>query len=93
VLQHFARRDPYAFPGQARLAAILSVTERTVRSYLRELVAAGLIRIEQRGLHQTNRYWLIGAPDDPPLVRDPPGDGIGAADHGQHAPDDRGSPR
>jgi hypothetical protein len=74
VLQHFARRDPYAFPGQARLAAILGVTERTVRAYLRELVAAGLIRIEQRGLHQTNRYWLIGASDAPPLARaDAPG--------------------
>src|SRR3982751_6788110 len=51
-------RDPsdLAYPGQARLAAEVGVSEPTLRRALRLLEAAGLIEPTRRGQGHTNAY-------------------------------------
>ena len=56
-----AKRSSFVFPGQARLAAELGLNTRSVRTYLNELEAAGLIVVTQRGLTRTNIYDLQDA--------------------------------
>lgn len=58
LLKMFAWQDGNAFPGQDRLAALQRVKPRMIRYYLTELLEKGLITKEQRGLTQTNRYWI-----------------------------------
>jgi hypothetical protein len=58
VLLHHARQAGSCFPGQERLSVERGVTERSVRSHLKELVERGLITIERRGQARTNLYWL-----------------------------------
>lgn len=43
-----------AYPSQATLAKHLCVTDRTVRTYLRELEAADLVLVKRTGRGQTN---------------------------------------
>lgn len=57
-LLHYARQDDAAFPGQDRLGFVLGFSERHVRTGLKQLEAEGLIVIEQRGLGDTNVYWI-----------------------------------
>jgi DNA-binding transcriptional regulator PaaX len=52
-----ANRKSFVFPGQERLAAELGLNTRSVRTYLSELEASGLIVITRRGL-TTNLYDL-----------------------------------
>lgn len=59
LLAYYARQDGACFPGQGRLAEKLGVTTRSVHTYIGELVAAMLIRVEQRGHRQTNRYVFL----------------------------------
>lgn len=47
-----------AWPGQKRLARILHTSVRTIRRYLDELKRVALIRVEQRGLTQSNIYHI-----------------------------------
>lgn len=47
-----------AWPGQKRLAKMLSVSDRTIRNYLRELEAVGIIQTVQHGLTKTNTYYI-----------------------------------
>ncbi len=54
----YAWNDDYCFPGQERLAKDIGVVERSVRTYLNELKACGLLEVEQRGLGKTNLYTL-----------------------------------
>lgn len=58
VLLIYARQSRHAFPGQDRLARHLGVTDRCVRNWLKELETEKLLTIDQRGLTQTNRYWI-----------------------------------
>ena len=46
------------FPGQLKLAEDMGAGERSVRTYLKELEAAGILEIKQRGLGKTNLYRL-----------------------------------
>jgi hypothetical protein len=53
---HWTNDDVY--PGQAALAKDMGAGERSIRAYLKELQAAGLLEIKQRGLGKTNLYSL-----------------------------------
>jgi hypothetical protein len=58
LLKMHAWQADNAFPGQARLGEIMGIKERMVRLYLAELYQYGHITKEQRGLTQTNRYYI-----------------------------------
>lgn len=58
MLLKYAWYDDGCFPGQAKLANDMGAGERSIRTYLKELEAAGLLEITQRGLGKTNLYKL-----------------------------------
>ena len=58
MLLSYAWQNDYCFPGQARLAGDIGVTDRSVRTYLKELETKGLLRIKQQGLNKPNMYYL-----------------------------------
>jgi hypothetical protein len=58
MLLKYARQDDACFPGQVTLARDMGAGERSVRDYLKELEAADLLTIKQRGLGKTNLYVL-----------------------------------
>lgn len=58
LLLSYAWERGRTWPGQEALAAHMGATTRTVRNALADLKAAGLITVEQRGLRQTNVYWV-----------------------------------
>ena len=57
ILQSYAAVSGRAFPFQATLAAKLDVSPRTVRRYLHELAAAGLVVVKKRQ-HSSAEYRL-----------------------------------
>lgn len=57
LLQSYAAVSGRAFPYQATLAAKLDVSPRTVRRYLHELAAAGLVVVKKRQ-HSSAEYRL-----------------------------------
>lgn len=69
LLMKHAGKDGRCFPGEAKLAKEMGIVcggkypeenaTRSVRRYLTELVAHGLIETKQPGLHQTNRYFFL----------------------------------
>jgi len=58
MLLKYAWGDDACFPGQVKLADDMGATDRSVRTYLKELETAGLLEITQRGLGKTNLYRL-----------------------------------
>src|ERR1700730_12402483 len=58
MLLKYAWGDDACFPGQVKLAEDMGATDRSVRTYLEELEAAGILEINQRGLGKTNLYRL-----------------------------------
>lgn len=58
MLLKYAWDNDSCFPGQAKLAADMGAAERSIRTYLKELEAAELLEIVQRGLGKTNLYRL-----------------------------------
>ncbi|MBY0558557.1 helix-turn-helix domain-containing protein [Hyphomicrobium sp.] len=58
MLLKYAWSDDACFPGQQKLAIDMGAGERSIRTYLKELEAAGFLEVEQRGLGQTNLYKL-----------------------------------
>jgi DNA-binding FadR family transcriptional regulator len=58
MLLKYAWQNDYCFPGQARLANDMGVTDRSVRTYLQELSAKRFVVIKQRGLGKHNLYEL-----------------------------------
>lgn len=58
MLLKYAWDNDACFPGQIRLAEDMGAAERSVRTYLKELEAAELLEIKQRGLGKTNLYRL-----------------------------------
>lgn len=58
MLLKYAWQNEYCFPGQARLATDMGVTDRSVRTYLQELEANGVIAIKRRGMNKPNLYVL-----------------------------------
>jgi hypothetical protein len=67
MLLKYAWGDDACFPGQLKLAGDMGAGERSVRTYLKELEAAGILEITQRGLGKTNLYKLYLT------IRKPPG--------------------
>lgn len=63
ILLSFAWQENECFPGQQRLAEKAGCTDRTVRKYLDELKEYGLISWVQRGLNQTNVYYIHNLED------------------------------
>lgn len=59
MLLKYAWADNACFPGQLKLGEDMGSGERSVRTYLKELEAAGLLEITQRGLGKTNVYRLF----------------------------------
>lgn len=61
----YDRRDSTgkSWPSVKRIAKDLSISEKTVRRAVQDLVKAGLIRKEyayrQNGSHTSNRYYLL----------------------------------
>src|SRR4051812_17790759 len=58
MLLKYAWYDDACFPGQIKLADDMGATDRSIRTYLKELKAAALLEIKQRGLGKTNLYRL-----------------------------------
>jgi biotin operon repressor len=58
MLLSYAWQNDLCFPGQARLANDMGLTERSVRTHLKSLEAQGLLTIQQRGQGRTNIYEL-----------------------------------
>jgi Helix-turn-helix domain len=58
MLLKYAWGDDACFPGQVKLADDMGATDRSVRTYLKELEAAGALEVIQRGLGKTNVYRL-----------------------------------
>ncbi|OPY61657.1 MAG: hypothetical protein A4E56_01892 [Pelotomaculum sp. PtaU1.Bin065] len=63
ILLSFAWQENECFPGQQRLAEAAGCTDRTIRKYLDELREFGLISWVQRGLNQTNIYYIHNLED------------------------------
>jgi hypothetical protein len=71
MLLKYAWYDQGCFPGQATLASDMGAGERSVRTYLKDLEAAGFLEITQRGLGKTNLYRLhvtVKKSGPPPLT-------------------------
>lgn len=58
MLLKYAWQHDYCFPGQARLAKDMGVTDRSVRTYLQELEANDVVSIKRRGFGRPNLYTL-----------------------------------
>lgn len=58
MLIKYAWQNDYCFPGQARLATDMGVTDRSVRTYLQELELYQFISIKRQGLGKVNLYEI-----------------------------------
>ena len=58
MLLSYAWQNDFCFPGQERLASDIGVTDRSVRTYLKELETKGLLSIKQQGQGRPNLYYL-----------------------------------
>ena len=58
MLLKYAWQNDRCFPGQARLAQDIGVSERYVRNCLRELETRKLVSIKRRGQGKSNVYTL-----------------------------------
>jgi biotin operon repressor len=58
MLLSYAWQNDFCFPGQERLAEDLGLTDRSIRTHLKELETQGLLIIKRRGQGKTNLYEL-----------------------------------
>ena len=58
MLLKYAREKDYCFPGQQTLAEDIGTSERSVRTYQKELEDVGFLEVVQRGLGKTSIYKL-----------------------------------
>ena len=58
MLLKYAREKDYCFPGQQTLAEDIGSSERSVRTYQKELEDVGFLEVVQRGLGKTSIYKL-----------------------------------
>jgi biotin operon repressor len=63
MLLSYAWQDNFCFPAQERLAQDLGVSERSVRTFLKELRENKLIDWKQQGLNRPNIYTLLKLPE------------------------------
>lgn len=59
MLLSYAWHADSCFPRQIRLAEDLGTSDRSVRNFLNELKARGLITWKQRGLSKPNVYYIL----------------------------------
>ncbi len=59
TLLSYAWHNDYCYPGQEKLSVDMGVSDRSVRTYLKELEKGGLLAIKQKGLGKTNEYRLF----------------------------------
>jgi hypothetical protein len=58
MLLSCAWHNDFCFPGQETLAKDMGVTDRSVRTYLKELETKGFLTIKQQGQGKPNIYHL-----------------------------------
>lgn len=58
-LCRYANEDGECYPGQEKLAENIGANKRTVRRHLETLEQHNIIQVVQKGLRQTNRYYLL----------------------------------
>lgn len=58
MLLKYAREKDYCYPGQQTLARDIGSSERSVRTYQKELEDVGFLEVVQRGLGKTSIYKL-----------------------------------
>ena len=58
MLLKYAREKDYCFPGQQTLAEDMGSSERSVRTYQKELEDTGFLEVTQRELGKTSIYKL-----------------------------------
>jgi hypothetical protein len=58
MLLSYAWHNDYCFPGQETLAKDMGVTDRSVRTYLKELETKKFLTIKQQGQGRPNLYHL-----------------------------------
>ena len=58
MLLKYAREKDYCFPGQQTLAEDIGSSERSVRTYQKELEDVGFLEVVRRGLGKTSIYKL-----------------------------------
>ena len=58
MLLRYAWQNDYCFPGQQTLAEDMGSSERSVRTYQKELEDAGFLEVTHRGLGKTSLYKL-----------------------------------
>ncbi len=71
LLLDYAWREGSCFPGQLKLAEDLDTSDRTIRRALEELKGFQLIDWKQRGLSQTNVYFILSVTQNLRLVLQP----------------------
>src|SRR5437867_8930186 len=59
VLLSYAWQEDSCFPGQTRMAEDLGTTDRSVRTFLKELKERGYITWKQQGLNKPNIYYVL----------------------------------
>lgn len=59
ILGRFAQSTGEAWPKQELLAKTVGVSKRSVQNHIDELINAGLIEAEQRGLQKSNVYRFV----------------------------------
>jgi hypothetical protein len=62
MLLSYGWQDDFCFPAQTTLAADLGLSDRMVRNLLTSLKKKGLIDWKQRGLNQSNIYFILRLP-------------------------------
>ncbi len=67
LLLDYAWQDGSCFPGQARLATDLDISVDTLKRDLDELRRYGLLNWKQRGMNQTNIYYILPLNECPHL--------------------------
>jgi biotin operon repressor len=58
MLLSYAWHNDFCFPGQETLAKDMGVTDRSVRTYIKELETKGFLTIKQQGQGKPNIYHL-----------------------------------
>jgi hypothetical protein len=90
LLRSYAWQTDECFPGQAALATMIGCSERTVRTYSKELADRRMIRIIQRGRGRTNLYVILPVTGVPQPSRDrKPASGQGSTDRKPASDPDR----
>jgi hypothetical protein len=84
LVSHWSTKSPYPYPSVATIALEASVSERTVRRAIKELVALGAVKVHNRGYLNSHGYNIRSLDKIPVRVRPvraicPPATSVGGA--------------